>query len=202
MLLPIALMSATLQFQIATPPVAPKVPHETVLHGDKLIDDYDWLRQKSDKKVIDYLNAENAYSDAVMKDTVALQDSLYSELLSRIKQTDLSVPYMYRGWMYYTRTEEGKQYQIYCRKRNQNAPEEILLDVNKLAEGEKFMSISSFEVSPDGKLLAFNVDNTGFRQYKLRCQRPPNPRSYPLRMSALPAWNGLRITYIILQYRR
>lgn len=161
----IAIMS--LQFQDATPPVAKKVAHKTDIHGETLVDNYRWLQKKTDKAVIDYLNAENAYTDKVMKDTDALQKDIYDEMLGRIKQTDLSVPYPYRGYLYYTRTEEGKQYQIYCRKSKGSNKEEILLDVNKLAEGEKFMSVGAFAISPNGNQLAYSTDNNGFRQYKL-----------------------------------
>ena len=155
------------QLNMPKPPVAKKVPHVLELHGDRLIDNYFWMREKGSKDVLDFLNGENAYCDAVMKPTAALQDELYKEMLGRIKQTDLSVPRPEGGYLYYTRTDEGKQYSIYCRKKGETGAEEVLLDVNKLAEGEKFMSVAAFSVSDDGKLLAYSTDNTGFRQYKL-----------------------------------
>src|SRR6185503_20376193 len=119
---------ALLQFQPGQPPVAKKSAHKTVIHGETLVADYYWLRNKTSRDVISYLEAENAHTDTVMKKTEKLQSQLYDEMLGRIKQTDLSVPYPYRGYLYYTRTEEGKQYQIYCRKSKGSNKEEILLD--------------------------------------------------------------------------
>jgi oligopeptidase B len=151
------------------PPVAKKVPKVDELHGDRRVDDYYWLREKSNPEVIAHLEAESAYADAMMKPTETLQEKLYQEMLGRIKQTDLSVPYRQGDYFYYSRTEEGKQYAIYCRKKGSlDAPEQIILDVNELARGEKFMAVGAFQVSDDGKLLAYSTDNTGFRQYKLR----------------------------------
>ena len=150
------------------PPVARKVPREYVLHGDKLVDNYAWLKDKPNPEVAAYLEAENTYTDAIMKPTEALQASLYKELLSHIKETDISVPYRYGGYFYYSRTEQGKQYPILCRKQGSvEAPEQVILDVNELAKGEKFMGIGAFSVSDDGNLLAYSTDNTGFRQYRL-----------------------------------
>jgi oligopeptidase B len=158
---------AAFQSDMPRPPVPKKVPHVIELHGERLVDNYFWMREKDSKDVLDFLNGENAYADAVMKSTDALQDELYKQMLGRIKQTDLSVPRLEGGFLYYNRTEEGKQYPIYCRKKGESGSEEVLLDVNKLAEGEKFMSVAAFSVSDDGKLLAYSTDNTGFRQYKL-----------------------------------
>jgi oligopeptidase B len=151
------------------PPVAKKAPKVDELHGDRRVDNYYWLREKTDPEVISYLEEESAYADAVMKPTGAFQEKLYQEMLGRIKQTDLSVPYRQGDYFYYSRTEEGKQYAIYCRKKGSlDAPEQIMLDVNELAKGEKFMAVGAFQVSDDGKLLAYSTDNTGFRQYTLR----------------------------------
>ena len=152
----------------ATPPLAPKVPHMQTLHGQTIEDDYYWMREKDNPKVKAFLDAENAYTDAFMKPTEPLQKALYDEMLSRIKETDLSVPYREGGWYYYSRTEKGKQYPIYCRKKGSlEAPEEVILDVNALAQGERFMSVAAREVSDDGRLLAYTTDNTGFRDYTL-----------------------------------
>lgn len=155
------------QADMPNPPVAKIQSATLTLHGEKLVDDYAWLRKKDSKEVLDYLNAENAYTDAVTKTLDGLTKKIYDEMLGRIKQTDLSVPYRKRGYLYYTRTEEGKQYAIYCRKKDESATEEILLDVNELAKNEKFMAVSEFAISDDGKLLAYATDNTGFRQYRL-----------------------------------
>ncbi len=153
----------------AKPPAARKVPKVDVYHGERLVDDYFYMREKTNPDVLAYLEAENAHTDAVMKPTAAFQESLYKEMLARIKQTDLSVPYRDGEYWYYSRTEEGKQYPIYCRKQGSlEAAEQIILDVNALAEGEKFMQLGAFTVSDDGNLLAYSTDNTGFRQFKLQ----------------------------------
>ena len=156
-----------------TPPVARKEPTPTSLHGHVLEDDYRWMREKSSPEVLAHLKAENAYTLAVMKPTEALQVELYAEMLSHIKETDVSVPYRNRGWFYYVRTVEGSQYPIHCRRLatgrtfDESQPEEIVLDVNQLAEGQPFMSVGGMTVSPDGYTLAYSTDNTGFRQYTL-----------------------------------
>jgi oligopeptidase B len=162
------LPTGTLPAADATPPVAPKVPHMQTLHGDTLKDDYYWLREKGNPKVRAFLEAENAYTDSFMKPTEPLQKALYDEMLGRIKETDLSVPYREGGWYYYSRTEKGKQYPIFCRKKGSlEAPEEVYLDVNELAKGERFMNVNVRAFSDDGNLLAYTTDNTGFRDYTL-----------------------------------
>ena len=151
-----------------TPPVAEKIHKERAINGAVLVDDYGWLRERSNPKVHEYLEAENAYAEAMTADEKPLAEKLYNETLSHIKQTDESVPYRMQGYWYYNRTEEGKQYAILCRKKGTlNAPEEVMLNVNELARDEKFMSLGTFSVSPDGNLLAYSTDNVGFRQYRL-----------------------------------
>ncbi len=153
----------------AQPPVAKKVPKETKIHGQILPDDYFWMREKSNPEVAAYLEAENAYTDSLMAPTKPLQEALYKELLSHIKETDVNVPYPDGAYFYYSRTEKGKQYPIYARKKsNLEAPEEVYLDQNQLAVGEKFMNLGALSVSDDSNRLAYSTDNTGFRQYKLR----------------------------------
>ena len=153
---------------LPAPPVAKKVPKTTEINGRELVDNYFWLRDKQNPDVAAYLQAENAYADAVMKPTEGLQKKLYDEMLSHIKETDVEVPYKEGSYFYYTRTEAGKQYSVYCRKKGSlEAPEELLLDVNELAKGQKFMSVRDFTVSDDGNLLAYSTDSTGFRQYVL-----------------------------------
>ena len=126
------------------------------------------MRDKKDAKVIDYLNAENAYTDSLTNEQQPLREHLYTEMLARIQQTDLTVPYRKGSWLYYSRTEEGKQYPIYCRKHgSETAPEQVLLDLNKMAEGHTYMAIGDFEVSPDENLLAYTTDDNGYRQYRL-----------------------------------
>src|SRR3984957_9504034 len=153
---------------LPAPPVAKKVPHVTEVNGHKMTDTYFWLRDKPNPEVRAYLEAENAYTDAVMKPTEPLQKKLYDEMLGRIKETDVEVPYKKGDYFYYTRTEAGKQYPIRCRKKGSfDAAEEIVLDINEMAKGQAFMSVAAFDVSPDGNLLAYSYDNTGFRQYTL-----------------------------------
>jgi oligopeptidase B len=150
------------------PPVAKRQPVESVVHGDRLVDQYAWLREKNNPEVIAYLNDENAYTDAFLRDTEGFQEKLYQEMLGRIQQTDLSVPYRLRGYLYFTRTEEGKQYPLHYRKRDaEGAAEELLLDLNALAAGHSFLSLGAFAVSDDNSLLAYSLDTTGFRQYTL-----------------------------------
>jgi oligopeptidase B len=151
------------------PPPTEKKPKITEINGDRLVDNYFWLREKTNPAVIAHLEAENAYTAAVMKPTEPLQDKLYTEILSHIKQTDTNVPYRWGNFFYYTRTVEGKQYPIYCRKHGSlDASEEVLLDLNELAKGQKFMAVGSFAPSDDGMLLAYSTDNTGYRQYTLQ----------------------------------
>jgi len=142
---------------------------EHVIHGDRRIDHYAWLRQKEDAEVTAYLEAENAYTDAILKPTEEFQEKLYQEMLGRIQQTDLSVPYRLRGYLYFTRTEEGKQYPYRYRRLDvEGSPEELLLDLNQLAEGHSFLGLDAFEVSDDNHWLAYSTDVTGFRQYTLQ----------------------------------
>ena len=151
------------------PPMAEKKTKTTNIHGTTIVDDYFWLREKANPAVLAHLQAEDAYTQQVMKPTEALQEKLYKEMLSHIKQTDTNVPYRAGDHFYYTRTEEGKQYPIFCRKKGSlEAPEEIVLDVNELAKGQKFMSVGLFYPSDDGNLLAYSTDNTGYRQYVLQ----------------------------------
>ena len=151
------------------PPVAEKKLHLTVTHGDTLRDDYFWMREKTNPEVVKYLEAENAYADAVMDPTKPLQDQLYTEMLGRVKETDENVPYKKGGYFYYSRTEQGKQYPIQCRKKGSvDAPEEVMLDLNAMAKGHAFISIGDMEVSDDGNFVAFTTDTTGFRQFDLQ----------------------------------
>jgi oligopeptidase B len=150
------------------PPVAERIHTEKSINGAVLRDDYGWLRERTNPRVREYLEAENAYSEQVTASQKPLAEKLYNETLSHIKQTDTSVPYRKHGYWYYSRTEEGKQYPVLCRKKETlTAPEEVMLDVNELARTEKFMSLGTSEVSDDSNLLAYTTDNVGFRQYKL-----------------------------------
>lgn len=152
-----------------TPPIAAKKPKVLKIHGYELTDNYFWLREKSNPEVIKYLEDENAYTEADMADSKEFQDDLYNEMLGRIKQTDLSLPVRIGKFWYYNKTEEGKQYPIYCRSTEEDKSDEVvILDQNEMAKGYKFFSISEFEVSDDGNILAFSTDTTGYRQYTLQ----------------------------------
>jgi oligopeptidase B len=159
------------QNPIPSPPIARKEHKETVVHGTVLVDDYAWLRDKQNSDVTAYLEAENAYAEAVTADLASLREILYQEMMSHIKHTDESVPYREGDWWYYTRTEEGKQYAIYCRKRGSAAgpesAEQVVLDGNALAEGQAFFAIGATDISDDARWLAYTTDTTGFRQYTL-----------------------------------
>jgi oligopeptidase B len=162
-------MGGSPQAMLPPPPVAEKQPKTITVHGDSRVDNYFWLREKQNPKVMEYLKAEDAYADLVMRPTDALQDTLFKEMVGHIKETDESAPYRRGGYFYYTRTEQGKQYPIFCRRKGAlTAPEEIVIDVNQLAAGQKFMAIGAFEPSDDGNLLAYTMDNTGYRQYTLQ----------------------------------
>jgi oligopeptidase B len=151
------------------PPMAEKKPKVTEIHGETRIDNYFWLREKSRPQVMEYLKAEDAYAVAAMKHTEALQEKLYKEMLSHIKQTDVNVPYREGDYFYYSRTEEGKQYPIYCRKKGSvEAKEEVILDQNELAKGHTFMSVGTLQPNDEADLLAYSTDSTGYRQYTLQ----------------------------------
>jgi oligopeptidase B len=151
-----------------SPPIAERQPKTITVHGDSRVDDYFWLRQKADPKVMDYLHAEDAYADAVMKRTTAFQDALFKELVGHIKEDDDAAPYRRGDYFYFTRTIKGQQYPLYLRKKGSlTAPEELLLDLNELAKGLSFMALGAFAPSDDGRLLAYATDATGYRQYTL-----------------------------------
>ena len=195
------------------PPAARRDPTPTTLHGVTLEDDYRWMRDKESPEVLAYLHAENAYTAAVMAPTAELQAKLYAEMLSHIKETDESVPYRLGDWFYSTRTVEGSQYPIHVRRAaanpDLNSPfdstqsEQVILDVNQLAEGKPFMAIGGMSISPDGNLLAYSTDSTGFRQYTLHIRdlrtgsRPPRHRR-TRRLAGL----GSRLAHPLLLHRR
>lgn len=157
----------------AKAPIAEIKPTTRTMHGDTVADNYYWMidyfkKGPDSSKIVDYLEAENKYLDTMMSGTKALQTNLFKELKGRIKEKDESVPVFKNGYYYYTRTEDGKQYYKYCRKKGSiTANEEILVDVDKMAEGLPYFSISGFSVSPDNKLLAFGVDKVSRRQYTI-----------------------------------
>jgi len=151
------------------PPKAKKIKKELTIHNDTRIDNYYWLRDREDPKVIKYLENENEYSDAVMKDTKKLQTKLYDEMVNRIKQEDESVPYKFNGYYYYTRFEKGNEHPIYCRKKGSlESKEEILLNENEMAKGFSYFHIADFSVSPDNKIIAYSVDTLSRRKYTIK----------------------------------
>jgi oligopeptidase B len=185
--------SAQLAVGDAKPPVAKKVPRTIKLHGETLTDNYFWLREKASPEVKDYLEAENAYTAAVMKPTGDFQQALYKEMLGRIEETDQSAPYPLNGAWHYTRTKQGKQYSIYCRKRpNLEAKEEVLLDLNELARGQKFLGLGAYVLNDDQTLLAYATDTTGFRQYTLQVKDLRTGKLLPDRVAKVhgTAWTG------------
>jgi len=154
--------------KITKPPAAEKIKKELTIHGDTRIDNYYWLNERENPKVIEYLKAENEYKETVMKHTEALQENLYNEIVARIKQTDMSVPFKTEGYYYYSRFEEGKEYPVYCRKKESlKAEEEILLNVNEMAEGYGFYHVAGLTVSTNNNLIAFGVDTVSRRKYTI-----------------------------------
>ena len=156
------------------PPVAPQKPHVSLWHGESVSDPWFWLREKSSPEVVAYLNAENAYTEAMTANLKPFSEALYKEMLGRIKQTDLSVPVRRGAYFYYSRTQEGQQYPIQCRRKaaksgadDPKAAEEVLLDQNELAKGLAFLSLGGMSVSDDERTLLYSTDATGFRQYRL-----------------------------------
>jgi len=150
------------------PPSARAIPTTQTVHGETRIDEYHWLRHRDDPEVIAYLEAENGYTRDVMRHTEGLQELLYQEMRARIKETDLSVPERIDGWLYYTRTEAGGQYPIFCRQLDvEGSEEQVLLDQNLLAAGHDYFRMGAFEVSPDHRLLAYSVDTSGAESFRL-----------------------------------
>ena len=149
-------------------PIAQKNPVTLTTAGHERVDNYFWLNERENPKVIAYLEAENAYTKEVMRDTEDFQKQLFTEITSRIKQDDQSVPYFKNGYFYYSRYEQGGEYPVYCRRKgNMNATEEVMLDGNKMAQGHPFFHIGNYEVSPDNRTLAYCLDTVGRRLYTI-----------------------------------
>jgi len=164
-------------------PVARQKPEALTIHGHTRIDPYYWLREKENEEVIAYLEAENAYTEAMMAHTEALQQKLYEEMVGRIQETDQTVPVEVDGYLYYSRTEEGKQYNIYCRKQgSQDAEEQVLLDLNELAEGHEYLRLGVYQVSPDHRLLAYSLDTDGSEDYVIYFKNLQNGKLLPDRI--------------------
>ncbi len=165
-----ALFVSAPAFDLANPkpPVAAKKPKDVTVHEDQRIDDYFWLREKGKPEVVNYLEQENAYTEAVLAPAKELRAALYQEMVSRIKEDDSSAPVPFRGYLYYTRTEKDRQYPIYCRKgAATGAAEEILLDLNKMIGANTYIAVGQYRVSDDGARLAYTIDWTGYREYEV-----------------------------------
>ncbi|MBE0653459.1 MAG: S9 family peptidase, partial [Bacteroidales bacterium] len=165
-------------------PVAQKISKELSIHSDTRIDNYYWLNNREDSAVIAYLEEENTYQDHIMKGTKYFQEQLFNEIVGRIKQTDMSVPYRLNGYYYYTRYEEGQEYPIHCRKKGTlEADEEVMLNVNEMAKGFSYYQVSGLSVSPDNKLLAFGVDTLSRRMYDIYIKNLETGEIYADKMS-------------------
>lgn len=150
------------------PPKAKKLPLKTEIHNDVRIDNYAWIKDRKDPDVLKLLEEENAYTESKMSHTKEFQENLYQEMVGRIKETDLDVPYRSGNYFYYTRTEKGLQYPIYCRKKeNLDAEEEIILNLNEIAKSYKYLRLGGMSISPNHRLMAFSIDTTGSEEFGL-----------------------------------
>ena len=176
------------------PPVAEKIRKEFQEFGTTRVDNYYWLKERDNPRVVEYLKAENEYLKAVLKPTEALQEKLFQEIVGRIKPTDMSVPYRDNGYFYYTRFEGGKEYPVYCRKKaSLDAPEEVMLNGNEMAEGQPFFALTGLEVSPDNTLLAYGVDSVSRRLYGQRFKNLASGETLPDEIPntlGMAAWAG------------
>lgn len=159
-----------------------KQPTERRLHGQILKDDFAWFRDRDNPKVLDYLRAENAFTDCQMRCTEALREQLFEEMRSRIQETDESYPVPLRGYLYYTRTEKDRAYPIYCRRMQEGGDEEILLDLNVLAEGKAYLNLGAFALSPDQRLLAYALDENGSEVYTVFIKDLSSGKLFPDRI--------------------
>ncbi len=175
--------AAFLPMKKLKPPVAKRIPKRIAMHGETRVDDYFWLRGKENPEVIAYLEAENGYTSQIMAPTEALQKKLYDEILGRIQQTDLSVPARIGDFFYYTRTEEGRPYSIYCRKPGSlDGAEQVLLDLNDLAKDEKYLRLGNFSISPDHRMVAYALDTSGDEVYTVFVKEIASGRVLPDRI--------------------
>ena len=164
-----------------TPPIATRRPHDASLHGETRIDEWHWLREIDNPEVLAHLHAENAHARAWLAPLDGLRDTLYAEMLARIQEDDDEVPWRKNGWWQWSRTETGRQYPLYLRRRDTPAAqEEVLLDLNQLAEGKPFLQLGALEVSPDAALLAYSLDETGALDYTLRVRDLASGTDLPL----------------------
>ena len=166
LLMVILLQSCDMKKNEIIEPRAEKINKIMTMHNHERIDEFYWLNERGNQKVIDYLNSENDYRNSYMEDYKDLENELFEEIKSRIKEDDSSVPYLDNGYYYYTRFEKGKQYPIYCRKKeNLKNDEEILIDVNKISQGHEYFRIGGIDISPNNKIMAYSVDTISRRLY-------------------------------------
>lgn len=165
---------------LTNPPKAKKIAKNLTMHGDVRVDNYYWLNDRENPEVLDYLNAENAYTKEVMQHTEAFQKDLFEEMKARIKEDDASVPYKLNGYWYITRYEKGEDYPVYLRKKESlDAPEEILFNCNEMAKGLTYFNLGSMSVSPDNSLVSFSIDTVGRRQYSIQIKNLVTGDIYP-----------------------
>jgi oligopeptidase B len=166
---PTFILVLSTMFAEANPPLAPEIPHEITEAGHTRNDPFFWLREKAHPAVLKYLQAENRYTETTLKHTEKLRNTIYHEMRRRIKEDDVSVPQKIGDYYYYSRTETGKQYAVHCRKKGSlDAHEEVILDENELAKGQKYFRVGILSVSPDHKLLAYSTDTNGRRDRKFQ----------------------------------
>ncbi|MBP94004.1 MAG: oligopeptidase B [Flavobacteriaceae bacterium] len=166
--------------KISNPPIAKKIAKSLITHGDERIDNYFWLNDRENSEVIEYLNAENAYTQSVMKPTEDFQKSLFEEMKARIKEDDESVPYFYNGYWYITRYETGKDYPIYTRKEGSlEAEENIMFDCNIMAKKHKYFKLGGISISPDNTMAAFSIDTVSRRQYTIQVKNLKTGKLHP-----------------------
>jgi len=174
---------------IIKPPLAERIEKKLTIHGQTRTDDYYWLNERNNPQVIAYLEAENAYKDAVMKHTVPLQEKLFDEIVGRIKQTDMSVPFKKNGYYYYTRYDTGKEYPVFCRKKGTlEAEEEVMLNVNEMAAGHDYYHVISPSVSANNEMIAYGVDTLSRRKYTLHFKNVTTGEAYE---DQIPNTNGM-----------
>lgn len=184
-----ALENKSQTLALPQPPKLEKIKKELTIHQHTRIDNYYWLNQRDNPKVIEYLKAENDYLKAVMKHTEPLQEKLYNEIIGRIKKDDSSVPYKTNGYYYYNRYEKGKEYPLYCRKKeSMESPEEIMLDVNAMSQGHNYFQVRGLSVSPDNTMLAYGVDTVSRRKYTIHFKNLVTGEIIP---GEIPNTNGM-----------
>src|SRR5882672_6142307 len=191
--------------QAPQPPIAAKKPYQVVSPNGSREDEYYWLRddKRENPQMLDYIKQENAYADAMLAHTKALETKVYQEIIGRLQQDDSSVPYRMNGYWYFRRFETGKEYPIYSRRADTpNAPEEILLNANELAKGHDFFEIGDIAISPDSKLIAWAEDTVGRRQYVVKVMELATRKEFPVALGNVEnniVWAGDNKTFFYIE---